>query len=96
MALGCIGTAEDQGRRLIPTVSTLLLEGRLSLTFDTRIFCQVVDDEFTRVNVLVYEWDALLGTTATKHRDSSQAGARRTNDLFRSVRTKLRLFLFES
>lgn len=63
------------------------------LTSDTRELCEVVDDRITRMDMIVDEGDARLGTLASQNRHTSKSHAARANDLLGAIRMELGLLL---
>jgi len=65
------------------------------LTFNAREFSEIINDNFTGVNVIIDEWCAFLGPTSTKYRNASKTQPGGSQYFLSAIRAKLSLFLFD-
>jgi len=65
------------------------------LTFNARKFSEVINDNFTGVNVIIDEWGAFLRPTSTQYRNAGETQSGGSQYLLSAIRAKLCLFLFD-
>ena len=80
-----------------PTTRALVNDaegGKREHTFDARELGEIIDDDFTRMDVVVNEWDAFFRTIPSQDRHTCKTVASRSNDTVRAVGSVLCFFLW--
>jgi hypothetical protein len=65
----------------------------MALTFNAGKFSEVVNDNFTGMNVIIDEWYTFLRSASTQYRNASETQSGGSQYLFSTIRAKLSLFL---